>query len=151
MFFGGSCDSSSKVSSKGLKNFETEVFKFPQKQGILGSVVRNYMSLVKDVEVTLQGEGTTQTTKVDAEGYYWFPLEKPSRYTVTGRIPFYTTLISAVWFPSVFESSESGTIYTYTIDLKEGEYHYNEVNVNDPSEDPFSKYKKDAGRPASFD
>ena len=151
LFFGGSCNASRKIRSDDqLKAIESEAFKFPQRQGMVGSVVRNYMSLAKDVEITLTGDGINKTVKVDADGYYWFPLEKPGRYSITCRIPFRATLISAVLFPTTFEASGSGTIYSYTADLKEGEYHYNEINVNDPSEDPFSKFKKDAGKPASF-
>lgn len=70
MSFGGSCNASTKVDSKSIKIIEAEAFKFPQKQGILGSVVRNYMSLAKNVEVSLRGEGIDSTLTVDADGYF---------------------------------------------------------------------------------
>jgi hypothetical protein len=151
MFFGGSCNASRKIRSDDqLKAIESEAFKFTQRQGIVGTVVRNYMNLAKEVEITLTGEGTNRTIKVDGDGYYWFPLERAGKFSVMGRIPFRTTLISAVLFPHAFGIAGTETRFTYTVDLKDDEYHYNEINVNDPSEDPFSKFKKDAGEPASF-
>lgn len=133
MFFGGSCNASRKIRSKAhLQAIEDEAFKFPQRHGVLGSVVLSYLTLAKDVEVTLKGGEVNMTLKVDAEGYYWFPLDRPGKYSVTGKIPFRTTLINAVLFPEIFEASNFGTTFTYNVDLKDGEYHYNELNVNEP-------------------
>lgn len=140
MFFGGSCNASRKITSKNeLLSIEREAFKFEQKQGIVGSVKLNYTELAKDVEVSLVGEGVNETAKVDANGYYWFPLKRPGRYTVTATIPFRTTLIDAVYFPQSFDKLGSQTRFTYSVDLKDGEYHYNEVNVNELRKDTVSK------------
>ena len=67
---------------------------------------------------------------------------RPGTYSVTGKIPFRTTLINAVLFPETFDTSDAGTTFTYTVDIKSGEFHYNEVNVNDPRVDPFSQVQK---------
>jgi hypothetical protein len=142
MFFGGSCNASRKIrSNKQLRAIEEQAFKFPQRQGILGSVVLNYMNLAKDVELTIEGEGILETKKVDDDGYYWFPLERPGRYSLSARIPFHTTLIKAAQFPEFFESLGAETKFKYIVDLNEDEYHYNEVNVNAPHIDPFQKYR----------
>lgn len=136
MFFGGSCNASRKIESKKhLLSIEDEAFKFQQRQGIVGSVKLNYMTLAKDVELLLVGEGVNERQKVDADGYYWFPLEQPGRYSLTATIPFRTTLIDAVHFPQSFDTAGAKTMFTYIVNLKEGEYHYNEVNVNEPKKD----------------
>lgn len=139
MSFGGSCNASRRTRSKSdLLSIEKEAFKFQQQQGIVGSVKLNYTALAKDVEISLAGEGVNETAKVDVDGYYWFPLERPGRYSVTATIPFHTTLIDAVHFPQSFDQSGSQTRFSYTVDLKVGEYHYNEVNVNEHARIPNS-------------
>ncbi len=133
MSFGGSCNASRRIGSKSeLLSIEKEAFKFRQQQGIVGSVKLNYTALAKDVEISLVGEGVNEKAKVDVDGYYWFPMERPGRYSVTATIPFHTTLIDAVHFPQSFDQSGSQTRFMYLVDLKVGEYHYNEVNVNEP-------------------
>lgn len=151
MSFGGSCNSSQRVKSKEqLSAIEREAFKFQEPQGIVGSVVQNYMTLMKNVEVSIVGDGVAKTVSVDSEGYFWFPLLQPGKYTIRGIIPFRTSLIGAVYWPETFDAKDSQTIFIYHVDLKAGEYHYNELNVNDPPKDPFARLKKDADDPASF-
>jgi hypothetical protein len=133
MFFGGSCNPSRKIGSKrDLEAIEQEAFKFPERQGILGSVVLNYTALTKNAEVTISGEGVNKTSKVDSEGYYWFPLPRPGKYIVSVKVPFATTLINAVQFPETIDKSGANTTFNYTVQLKEAEFHYNELNVNEP-------------------
>lgn len=133
MFFGGSCNASRKIKSKEqLKAIEVEAFKFSERQGIVGSVVLNYMVLAKKVEVSLTGEGVNEIANVDADGYYWFPLPRPGKYVVSVKLPFSTTLINAVQFPETIDKSETNTTFVYTVQLKQDEFHYNELNVNEP-------------------
>lgn len=142
MFFGGSCNESRKIRGKqDLINIESHAFKFSERQGVIGAVVRNYMHMVKETEVTLSGEGISKTQRVDEDGYYWFPLENPGEYTITARIPFQTSLIGAALFPKIFKVLDSETEFSYTVNLESGQFHYNEVNVNDPKRDPFESFR----------
>lgn len=133
MSFGGSCNSSNKLQSRnGPKEIEREIFKFREKQGILGSVVIDFTKLSREAEAVLIGEGIERTARVDSEGYFWFPLEKAGNYRVTIKVPFVTTLIDAAKFPDTVEKTISSTSFSYNVVLGENDFNYNELNVNKP-------------------
>ncbi|MDM7921412.1 MAG: carboxypeptidase-like regulatory domain-containing protein, partial [Pyrinomonadaceae bacterium] len=133
MFFGGSCNASRKLNStKQLASIEDGFNRLKGRQGIAGSIVLNYTKLATNFEVEIAGEGLKQRSKADADGYYWFPLEKPGRYTIRVILPFKTELFNAYNYPKSVESSPSATTIVYEVELRDGQFHYNEFNVSEP-------------------
>lgn len=130
MSFGGTCNRSNKIRSNDYAaNFEKELFRFKEKQAIVGSILVNYLALANVVEAKVEGEGVSTIVNADSDGYFWFPLERPGTYRVTIKIPFAIKIYAVTRYPDKIDISKTESVLSYTVDLKEDQFDYNEVNV----------------------
>lgn len=97
----------------------------PSSGGIIGLVYDNYEEPLKDVEVTLSGNGISNSAKTNKNGYYEFRDVAPGNYTLTHKKEGYKTQTVELNHEAydeldfdliTMEPVESGKIFGYVLD-----------------------------------
>ncbi len=138
-YFGGMCEPSSHLEKvSDLAAYEDDINSVKEKQAIIGTIVDEMkIEGIKGIEVILEGEGQSIATKTDEKGLFYFPAASKGTYKITVKIPF-PALFSYSSFSTKekqIKESESKNArplkntLTYNVQLKDGEFHYNEIVI----------------------
>lgn len=140
LFFGGMCEPTNRLEkSTDLLEYENEILSIKDKQGIFGSVVDDMkIEGIKNIEVNLEGEGQNLTTRTGKNGAFYFPILLKGNYKITVNVPFPAMYSAdsnyAVKQKSTRENADENSkilksTLTYEVQLKEGEFDYNEIKL----------------------
>ncbi len=139
LYFGGMCDPSSHLEkASDLSDYEDEIFSAKGKQAIIGTVVDDMKTEgIKDIEVILEGEGQNLTTRTNEKGLYYFLVAFKGNYKITINIPFPAFLTDASFAIKENQTKENTrenakplrNTLTYDVQLKDGEFNYNEIDM----------------------
>lgn len=139
-YFGGTCAPSEKLENDSdISEFEKELLFIKEKQAIIGAVISEMSgeSRLKNLEVTLEGEGQKFITTTDEKGLFYFPLKSPGRYKVTIKTPFDASIFLSTLDVNKNQIKEEtngstkilGNLLTYEVQLKDNEFSYNELQL----------------------
>lgn len=132
---GAQCTKSRVIDSeKDLLAIKKALEKSRDIPGIAVGIV-DYSDFVKKVdvmEVAVEGDGFRRSAEADENGIYHFPSLQPGKYSVFIKLPGTMSLfLASERFPKSDRATNNGQlILSYDVDLKEGEYDYNEVQIN---------------------
>ncbi len=138
-YFDGMCNPSSHIKKVShLSEYEDDITSVKEKQAIIGTVVDDMkIEGIKDIEVILEGEGQNLTTRTNEKGLYYFPVTFKGKYKITINISFPAFLFATTFIIKENQIKENASenakplknILTYDVQLKDGEFNYNEINI----------------------
>lgn len=139
LYFGGMCDASNYLETDSdLSYYEDKIASIKEKQAIIGTLVNDAKDKgIKNIEVTLEGEGQKFSTKTNENGLYYFPVSSKGNYKITINIPFPAYSLTSSFSVEDKLTKESADEYakplndivTYYVQLKDNEFHYNEIDI----------------------
>jgi hypothetical protein len=100
------------------------------RQAIAGRITSNWQG-IQNVDVIIEGADRRIVVKTDNEGRYYVPNVQPGAYIVKTTIPKLTGIMYSsqkvkTEYP---EAANNETTFTYKIDLKSGDFNYNEMTT----------------------
>jgi hypothetical protein len=125
----GACSGSGQIDNNSPLSKELEQAANPAATPtVLGRVTRNRYDGVKDVKVSLVGEGVRLNTQTDENGSFVFRTSRPGKYTVKLSIPFSAGIMfTSQNLPRGFKPSmptETESKYSYDVLAKQGTCDY---------------------------
>jgi hypothetical protein len=126
----GACGGNYKIKDESDEPSELEdVSQVKITETIVGRVAEDSFSPgIKDLKVTVEGEGVNLSTVTDKYGYYKFAVPPSGRYKIKVFLPYSASLLRFLGQRDIKESpTETETVFQYEAETKPGKCDYDSL------------------------